>query len=110
MDKKPSLRLIYASALLMIGQFNGIEKQLLAAETSLQGSEQDEKARDLIGHIASIRLQSLSASTRLRRFWPSLNARWHTYTLVTCPSGRPLHGRWDMLTSFREIVPRALQS
>lgn len=55
LDKKPSLRVIYASALLMIGQFNGIEQQLLAAETSLQGSEQDEKARDLIGHIASIR-------------------------------------------------------
>ncbi|MCD9024767.1 LuxR C-terminal-related transcriptional regulator [Cohnella silvisoli] len=55
LDKRPSLRVIYASALLMVGQLTGIEQQLQAAETSLQGIEPDEKVRDLIGHIASIR-------------------------------------------------------
>lgn len=55
LDKRPSLRVIYASALLMVGQITGIEQQLLAAETSLQGINQGGKVRDLIGHIASIR-------------------------------------------------------
>lgn len=55
LDRRPSLRVIYASALLMVGQLTGIEQQLQAAETSLQGIEPDEKVRDLIGHIASIR-------------------------------------------------------
>ncbi|MDF2661932.1 MAG: transcriptional regulator [Paenibacillus sp.] len=55
LDTRPSLRVIYASTLLMVGQLSGIERQLLAAETSLQGIEPDEKIRDLVGHIASIR-------------------------------------------------------
>lgn len=52
---RPSLRVLYASALLMAGQLNGIEQQLQAAETSLQRIGPDDKGRDLLGHIASIR-------------------------------------------------------
>ncbi|SDN68160.1 LuxR family transcriptional regulator, maltose regulon positive regulatory protein [Paenibacillus sp. yr247] len=55
LDTRPSLRVIYASALLMVGQLTGIEQQLQATESSLQGIEPDEKVRDIIGHIASIR-------------------------------------------------------
>lgn len=55
LDTRPSLRVLYASALLMVGQLSGIEQQLQAAETSLQGIGPDEKGRDLLGHIASIR-------------------------------------------------------
>ncbi len=55
LDAKPSLWVMYASALSMTGQISGIEEKLQAAEIALQGVEQDDIARNTIGHIAAIR-------------------------------------------------------
>ncbi len=55
LDARPSLWVIHASALLVVSQMTGVEQKLQAAEAALQGKEPDEKARDLIGHIAAIR-------------------------------------------------------
>lgn len=55
MDARPSLWVMYASALLMTGQMNEARRKLEAAESALQTADADERSRDLIGHIASIR-------------------------------------------------------
>ncbi|MCI0551721.1 MAG: LuxR C-terminal-related transcriptional regulator [Anaerolineae bacterium] len=55
LDTRPSLWVIYASALLFVSQINGVEQKLQAAEAALQGVELDETTRDLVGHIASVR-------------------------------------------------------
>ncbi|KWX75920.1 transcriptional regulator [Paenibacillus riograndensis] len=51
----PSLWVMYASALLMTGRLSSVEQKLQAAEQALHDAVLDEKTRDLIGHIASIR-------------------------------------------------------
>lgn len=55
MDARPSLWVMYASALLMTGQMNEARRKLEAGESALQNAEADERSLDLIGHIASIR-------------------------------------------------------
>ncbi|GED69290.1 LuxR family transcriptional regulator [Brevibacillus reuszeri] len=55
LDKRPSLWVMYASGLLMMGQTNDAEHKLKAAELALGGSRQGEENRDVIGHIAAIR-------------------------------------------------------
>jgi LuxR family maltose regulon positive regulatory protein len=55
LDARPSLWVMYASALLFASQVTGVEQKLRAAEAALQGIEPDDKTRDLIGHIAAIR-------------------------------------------------------
>jgi len=55
LDARPSLWVIYASTLLFASQLAGVETKLQAAEAALLGIEVDDKIRDLIGHIASIR-------------------------------------------------------
>lgn len=55
LDARPSLWVMYASAMLMAGQVSGVEQKLQAAEKALEGVEQDDKTRDHIGHIAAIR-------------------------------------------------------
>jgi LuxR family maltose regulon positive regulatory protein len=55
LDARPALWIMYASALLFITQTDGVEERLQAAEATLQGRELDEKTRDLVGHIATIR-------------------------------------------------------
>lgn len=55
LDSRPSLWVTYASALLFISQLIGVEEKLQAAESALQDAAPDDKTRDLIGHIASIR-------------------------------------------------------
>lgn len=55
LDAMPSLWIMYASALLLVGQMIGVEHKLRAAEKALQNTKQDDKMQDLIGHIASIR-------------------------------------------------------
>lgn len=55
LDARPALWVIYASALSMAGQNVDIEEKLQAAEAALQGAVQDERTRDLVGHIAAIR-------------------------------------------------------
>ncbi|WP_018755987.1 LuxR C-terminal-related transcriptional regulator [Paenibacillus terrigena] len=55
LDAIPSLWVMYAASLLLVGQTLGVEQKLQAAEQALQGIVQDEKTLDLIGHIASIR-------------------------------------------------------
>jgi LuxR family transcriptional regulator, maltose regulon positive regulatory protein len=55
LDARPSLWVIYASALLFVSQMTGVEQKLQAADVALQGAEPDAKTRDLVGHIAAIR-------------------------------------------------------
>ncbi|KKO52737.1 LuxR C-terminal-related transcriptional regulator [Paenibacillus sp. DMB20] len=55
LNERPSLWVIYASALLMTGQLNGIEQKLSAAEAAMKHIDPHEVDHDLIGHIASIR-------------------------------------------------------
>ncbi|MEX1019845.1 MAG: LuxR C-terminal-related transcriptional regulator [Litorilinea sp.] len=55
LDARPLLWVTYASALLMMGQVSGVEEKAQAAETALQTAKLDDKTRDLIGRIASIR-------------------------------------------------------
>jgi LuxR family maltose regulon positive regulatory protein len=70
LDARPSLWVMYASALSMTGQLTGVEPKLQAAEAALQelalslpkGAEPDDKTRNLIGHIAAIR--ALLAATQ----------------------------------------------
>jgi len=55
LDTRPSLWVRYASLLLVNGQTTGVEEKLQAAEAALQGSEPDDKTRDLVGQIAADR-------------------------------------------------------
>ncbi|MBC7813479.1 MAG: LuxR family transcriptional regulator, partial [Burkholderiales bacterium] len=55
LDARPALWVMYASALLFASQMTGVEHKLQAAEAALQGVNLDDKTRDLVGHIASIR-------------------------------------------------------
>ncbi|GHO99304.1 LuxR family transcriptional regulator [Reticulibacter mediterranei] len=56
LDARPSLWVVYASALLFVGHsIASIEEKLQAAEAALQGTEPDDRTRDLIGQIASMR-------------------------------------------------------
>ncbi|WP_338042710.1 LuxR C-terminal-related transcriptional regulator [Paenibacillus fonticola] len=54
-NARPSLWVMYASALLLSGQMNGVEQKLHAVETAVIELEQDSVTKDLIGHIACIR-------------------------------------------------------
>jgi LuxR family transcriptional regulator, maltose regulon positive regulatory protein len=55
LNARPSLWVTYATALLFSGRHSGVEHKLQAAEAALEGTEPDERTRDLIGRIASIR-------------------------------------------------------
>jgi LuxR family maltose regulon positive regulatory protein len=55
LNVRPSLWVTYASALMMTGQHTAVEQKLQAAEAALQGTEPDDKTRDLVGRIASMR-------------------------------------------------------
>lgn len=54
-DARPSLGVMYASALLTVGRMSEVEPKLQAAERAIQGGAPDEAARDLLGHVAAIR-------------------------------------------------------
>ena len=55
LDASPSLWVIYASTLLFVGQHLAVEQKLQAAEAALQDSGSDDKTKDLVGRIASLR-------------------------------------------------------
>ena len=55
LDARPSLWVMYASALLFVNQTSGVEAKLRAAEIALQAAEPDDETRDHLGHVASIR-------------------------------------------------------
>lgn len=55
LNNRPSLWVIYASAQLMVGELNGIEQKLFAAEAALKLLDPDQIDPDLVGHIASIK-------------------------------------------------------
>ena len=65
LDAKPSLWVMYASALSMTGQMSGVEEKLQAAEIALQSAEQDDIARNTIGHIAAIRALLAAAQRQI---------------------------------------------
>ena len=60
LDARPSLWVTYASTLLFGGQHTAVEQKLQAAEAALaaaalQGTEPDDRTKDLVGRIASMR-------------------------------------------------------
>jgi len=55
LDARPSLWVMYGSALLLAGKLTNVEPKLQAAEAALQGVEPDEKTQFLMGLIASAR-------------------------------------------------------
>jgi LuxR family maltose regulon positive regulatory protein len=55
LNARPSLWVTYASALMTTGQTTAVEQRLQAAETALQDTEPDDRPRDLVGRIASMR-------------------------------------------------------
>ncbi len=55
LNARPSLWVIYASTLLFVGQHTAVEQKLQAAEAALQDAGSDDKTKDLIGRIASLR-------------------------------------------------------
>jgi LuxR family transcriptional regulator, maltose regulon positive regulatory protein len=55
LDARPSLWVTYASVSMMTGQHTAVEEKLQAAEAALHGTEADDKTRDLVGRIASLR-------------------------------------------------------
>jgi LuxR family maltose regulon positive regulatory protein len=55
LNARPSLWVTYASTLMMTGQHTAVEQKLRAAETALQDTEPDDRTRDLVGRIASMR-------------------------------------------------------
>jgi len=55
LDGSPSLWVTYATALLFGGRHAAAEQKLQAAEAALGGTQSDDKTRDLVGRIASIR-------------------------------------------------------
>src|SRR5207237_6632895 len=69
LDARPSLWVMYASALSMTGQLTGVEPKLQAAEAALQGAEQgaerDDTTQDVVGQIAAIRAMLASAENQV---------------------------------------------
>ncbi len=55
LDARPSLWVTHAQVLLASGQTTGIEQKLQAAERELRDAEWDDRTRDLVGRIASVR-------------------------------------------------------
>ncbi len=55
LNARPWLWVRYGSLLLVNGQTTGVEEKLQAAEAALQGSEADDKTRNLVGQIATAR-------------------------------------------------------
>ncbi|HEX6480537.1 MAG TPA: LuxR C-terminal-related transcriptional regulator [Ktedonobacteraceae bacterium] len=55
LNARPSLWVRYASLLLVNGQTTGVEEKLQAAEVALQGTEANNKTRNLVGQIATAR-------------------------------------------------------
>ena len=54
LDARPSLWVMYASVLLLVDH-PAVEQKLQAAEAALRGTEPDDRTRDLVGRIASMR-------------------------------------------------------
>jgi LuxR family maltose regulon positive regulatory protein len=55
LDARPSLRIVWAQVLLANGRTTGIEEILAAAEATLDTPADDERTRDLLGQIATLR-------------------------------------------------------
>jgi LuxR family maltose regulon positive regulatory protein len=55
LEARPSLMVMYASALVFTGQNSNVEQKLLTAEKALKKAEADENAQDLAGQVAFIR-------------------------------------------------------
>ncbi|MFC5407663.1 LuxR C-terminal-related transcriptional regulator [Cohnella soli] len=55
LDARPSLWVMYGSALLIAGKPTNVEPKLRAAEAALQGASQDVRNKDLIGLISATR-------------------------------------------------------
>jgi LuxR family transcriptional regulator, maltose regulon positive regulatory protein len=55
LDARPVLWVSYATALFFCGRHTAVEPKLRAAEAAMHGTKPDDRQRDLVGRIASIR-------------------------------------------------------
>jgi LuxR family maltose regulon positive regulatory protein len=115
LDERPSLWVMYASALSMTGQMASVEEKLQAAEAALQGKELDEQTRNLIGHIAAIRAllaaaqnqadTSIAQSRRALEYLHPANLAVRTATIWKLGVAYQLQGdRAEAGRSFSEAI------
>jgi LuxR family maltose regulon positive regulatory protein len=97
LDARPSLWVRYGGLLLVSGQTTGVEEKLQAGENALQemeGVEEDEKTRNLLGQIAAAR-----ATLALTRYQPDIMLAQSRRALEYLhPNNLALRGRayWTM--------------
>jgi LuxR family maltose regulon positive regulatory protein len=65
LDARPSLWVMYASALSMTGHLTDIEPKLQAAEAAMPRAEPEDTTRNLVGHIAAIRALLAAAQNQV---------------------------------------------
>ena len=115
LDARPSLWVTYATALFFEGRHTAVEQKLQAAEASLQGAGLDEKSRDLIGRIASIRAtlaiiqhdaETIIAQSRLAlEYLAPDNIPIRTATTYTLGYAHQLHGdRLAARQAYADVV------
>lgn len=102
LDARPALWVIYASTLLFANRVMGVEEKLQSAEAALQRVVLNEKNRDLIGHIASIRATLavafndgdtiMTQSLRALEYLHPHNLPVRTATIWTLAHAHLLHG------------------
>ena len=101
LNASPSLWVTYATALFFGGRHTAVEEKLHAAEAALQAAEPEDRSRDLVGRIASIRATLASFSTTWKPSLLSRTALWSIWTLTIWRSAlqRPIH--WGTLINSR---------
>lgn len=115
LDARPSLWVVYASAVLFTGQNTAVEQKLQAAEAALQDSEPDDRTRNLLGRIASMRATLavmqhdvttiIAQSRRALSYLPSNNLTLRTATTWTLGYAYQLQGdRAAAREAYTEIL------
>lgn len=69
LDARPALWVMYGSVLLITGKPSQVELKLKAAEAALEGIEQDDRVRNLIGLIAATRAAVNSLMITITPHW-----------------------------------------
>ncbi len=81
-NSRPSLWWRHAALLLIAGRTDGVEEKLNGAEAALdillQGTEPDDKARNLVGQIAAARATLALTRYDMDTMLTNRSAHWHT--------------------------------
>ncbi|NNJ11360.1 LuxR family transcriptional regulator [Chloroflexales bacterium ZM16-3] len=115
LNERPSLWVTYASTLLFGGQPTAVEPKLQAAEAALQAADPDERTRDLVGRIASMRATLavmqhnaaaiIAQSRRALEYLHANNLPFRTATTWTLGYAYQLEGdRGAAGRAFRDVI------